>query len=139
MSGLPDNNPVSMDYYTCHPDLWNGGKTGIVRGSIPLFCSSQQYSITTGRQTLIDQNIGCAVPADIVPFKEDDVRQMLIGRGITHIVSIEGSEGDLNPSGRFCILGLCTEFLGFGRGRFERGNWPNLFAIAGSPQRHRRI
>jgi hypothetical protein len=133
---LPYNNSLIASSYT--PAIWNGGKSGIVSGSIPLYFPGRVFSTANGRRGLTEQSIGHAVPADLVPISKDaEIRQALIDMGIWYILALdENNEKLWQDSGRdrrVVFLNLDPDVLGFGLG-YASSVWDGDGSVAGAPQ-----
>lgn len=137
IEGLPHNNPlITPDF---DPARWNGWKSGAVSGvSIPLYFPGRVFSTADGRRGLTEQNLGYAVPADLVPISKDaEIRQALIDMGIWYILALDENEEklwrDSDRYRRVVSLLLDPGNLGFDLG-FACRDWRDIDSVAGAPQ-----
>lgn len=136
IEGLPNNESlITSDF---NPARWNSRKSGIVSGDIPLYFPQCDFSTNTGRQGLVEQNLGYAVPANLVPISKDaEIRRALIDMGICYILALDKNDKKLwRDSVRFrrvVALNLDPDVLGF-RLVYADDGWFYDGSVAGAPQ-----
>jgi len=133
VSGLPSNPHIASDYLK---ELWNGGKSGIVKGvTIPLCWPRNRFDTTRGRE--LQREIGYGLPAELVVlFQEGNhagrIRHRLWDIGIRWIVALGESDRAIWRGFRPLLLDLDPENPSVRLG-FTRDLWHSNYALIGAP------
>ena len=121
--------------------LWNGGRTGIVKATIPIHFGRNQFTTATGRQRMCDLGIGFAWPVEIasLALPENDPDRFLEDlrdQGIFRIVALRQSDKELYINYRslrfFCISPHASYRAGRFFFSFDR-EWGCGDALSGAP------
>ncbi|TSC97091.1 MAG: hypothetical protein CEN88_191 [Candidatus Berkelbacteria bacterium Licking1014_2] len=129
---LPGSDPIILDIPM---EIWNGGKSGIVKGvDIPLYIYPWPFSTNQGLGFLERTFGGCGVPAEIVPLKNH--KEKLWDLGIRWIPALGDKKTlwqDKRGRTRIVYLDLGVDDFGFVLG-FPDRPWRSTDALIGAPR-----